>query len=425
MAIIDKTIAELLKSIGIKLKPGLATDVTRLPDVKSSFNMDLSKFGSKADPKQMKKLIETDANFVFKADEAEKEQFANNINYLRSEFPELFSKQETILSSKTGQKLTPEGKNPLGELSETEINLGVTTPEHKKLVKEYLDAKKEHLEYVEEAKRKFNDMYKSGDLPMEFESQWAMRDELKRKGVSEAQLDKIIDEIGAEKVYFDHAQNKFQIAPTNPEEYYKRIQDELKKRHDVDYDLSFYSNFGKKLKEPEFASGGRVGYDAGGSVIKAAMKALEKAKQLRTQSKEALKEGDWMTASTYDKQAQKIETGYFLNKDPKDVTFPDILDHHKATYPDTPSRYKGVEGEHWVDRARNSYKEMKERWAKEGEPVEQLKIEAKPSDRDYDFKKGGRVGYALGTPVTYRGSFNALGKTIEKGIGSMFKKKKR
>jgi hypothetical protein len=181
MAIIDKTIAELLKSIGIRLKPGVATDVTRLPDVKSSFNLDLSKFGSKADPKQMKKLIETDANFVFKADEAEKEQFANNINYLKSEFPELFKTEKPILSSKTGEKLTPEGKNPLGELSELEINLGVTTPEHKKLVKEYLDAKKEHLEYVEKAKKEFNNMYKSGDLPMEYESQWAMRDELKKK----------------------------------------------------------------------------------------------------------------------------------------------------------------------------------------------------------------------------------------------------
>jgi len=418
MAIIDKTIAELLKSIGIKLKPGLATDVTRLPDIKSSFNMDLSKFGKNADPKQMKKLIETDANFVFKADEGEKQQFVNNVSYLKSEYPELFSKSETITSAKTGEKLISDLKNPLGELSELETSLGVTTPEHRKLVKEYLDAKKEHLEYVEKAKKQFDEMYKHGDLPMEFESQWAMRDELKRKGVTEEQLDKIINDIGVEKVYFNHAENKFGFAPTNPEEHYKRIQDELKKRHGIDYDLSFYSNFGKKLKEPEFASGGRVGYDAGGAVMKAAMKALEKAKQLRTQAKEALKEGDWMAASTYDKQAQRIETGYYFNKNPKDVTFEDILDHHKATYPDTPSRYKGVEGEHWVDRARNAYKQMKERWAKEGEPVEQLKIQAKPTDKDYDFASGGSV-------LTPKSVASLFGKTVDKGIGSMFKKKKR
>jgi len=129
MAIIDKTISELLKSIGIKLKPGLATDVTRLPDVKSSFNMDLSKFGKNADPNQMKKLIETDANFVFKANEAEKEQFANNVSYLKSEFPELFSKPQTTTSAKTGEKLIADVKNPLGELSETETNLGVKSQE--------------------------------------------------------------------------------------------------------------------------------------------------------------------------------------------------------------------------------------------------------------------------------------------------------
>lgn len=424
MAIIDKTIAELLKSIGIKLKPGLATDVTRLPDVKSSFNMDLSKFGSKADPKQMKKLIETDANFIFKADEAEKEQFANNINYLRSEFPDLFKKGEDVINPKTGVKYTAE--KPLENLSETEINLGVTTPEHRKLVKEYLDAKKEHLDAIEESTRKFNDMYKSGDLPMEFESRWAMKDELKRKGVSEDKIEKIIDDIGAEKVYWDHSQNKFGYAPTNPEEYYKRIQDELKKRHDVDHDLSFYSNLGKKLKEPEFASGGRVGYDAGGTVMKAAVKALEKAKALRSKWSKALDEGDWMTASGYKKEADKIEAGYFLNKDPKDVTFPDILDYHKATHPDDPLRYPGYEGEHWIDRARNKYAQMMKRNEEEG--IKPFLIEAKPSDRNYDFKKGGRVGYAYGgisTSITPKSITSSLGRTLESGIGSMFKKKKK
>jgi hypothetical protein len=203
-----------------------------------------------------------------------------------------------------------------------------------------------------------------------------------------------------------------------PEEFYKNVQDELKKTHNIDHNMDFYINFGKKLKEPEFASGGRVGYDAGGSVIKAAMKALEKAKALRSKWSKALDEGDWMTASGYKKEADKIEAGYFLNKDPKDVTFPDILDYHKAVTPDTPSRYKGVEGEHWVDRARNSYKQMKERWSKEGEPVEQLKIQTKPTDRDYDFAMGGSV-------LTPKSVASIFGKTLESGIGSMFKKKRK
>ena len=418
MAIIDKTIAELLKSIGIKLKPGLATDVTRLPDIKSSFNMDLSKFGSKADPKQMKKLIETDANFVFKANEAEKEQFTNNINYLKSEFPELFSKQEAILSSKTGQKLTPEGKNPLGELSETEINLGVTTPEHKKLVKEYLDAKKEHLEYVEEAKRKFNEMYKHGEHPMRFESEFSLKNELEAKGLKRKQIEDILDKVKDEEYISGGLFGDPKVVRHSPEDYFKKIQEELKKTHGIDHDMDFYINFANQIKKPEFASGGKVGYDAGGAVIKAAMKALEKAKALRSKWSKALDEGDWMTASGYKKEADKIEAGYFLNKDPKDVTFPDILDYHKAVTPDTPSRYKGVEGEHWVDRARNSYKQMKERWSKEGEPVEQLKIQTKPTDRDYDFAMGGSV-------LTPKSVASIFGKTLESGIGSMFKKKRK
>jgi len=148
------------------------------------------------------------------------------------------------------------------------------------------------------------------------------------------------------------------------------------------------------------------------------MKALEKAKALRSKWSKALDEGDWMTASGYKKEADKIEAGYFLNKDPKDVTFPDILDYHKAVTPDTPSRYKGVEGEHWVDRARNSYKQMKERWSKEGEPVEQLKIQTKPTDRDYDFAMGGSV-------LTPKSVASIFGKTLESGIGSMFKKKRK
>jgi len=418
MAIIDKTISELLKSIGIKLKPGLATDVTRLPDVKSSFNMDLSKFGKNADPNQMKKLIETDANFVFKANEAEKEQFANNVSYLKSEFPELFSKPQTITSAKTGEKLIADVKNPLGELSETETSLGVKSQEHRNLVKQYLNAKKEHLEAVEEANKKFNEMYKHGEHPMRFESEFSLKNELEAKGLKRKQIEDILDKVKDEEYISGGLFGDPKVVRHSPEDYFKKIQEELKKTHGIDHDMDFYINFANQIKKPEFASGGRVGYDAGGAVVKAAMKALEKAKQLRMQAKQSLKEGDWMSASTYDKQAQRIETGYYFNKNPKDVTFEDILDHHKATYPDTPSRYAGVEGEHWVDRARNAYKQMKERWAKEGEPVEQLKIQAKPTDRDYDFAMGGSV-------LTPKSVASMFGKTLESGIGSMFKKKRK
>lgn len=418
MAIIDKTISELLKSIGIKLKPGLATNVERLENVKNSFNLDFSKFGKNADPKKMKELIETDADFVFRADEGEKQQFVNNVSYLKSEFPELFSKPQTITSAKTGEKLIADVKNPLGELTETEASLGVTSPEHRKLVKEYLNAKKEHLEAVEEANRKFNEMYKHGEHPMRFESEFALKNELEAKGLKRKQIEDILDKVKDEEYISGGLFGDPKVVRHSPEDFFKKIQEELKKTHGIDHDMDFYINFANQIKKPEFASGGRVGYDAGGAAAKAAIKALEKAKKLRAQAKQALNEGDWMSASTYDKQAQKIEAGYFLNKDPKDVTFPDILDYNKATFPDTPSRYKGIEGEHWVDRARNYYKQLKERLAKEGEQVEQLKIQAKPTDRDYDFAMGGSV-------LTPKSVASMFGKTVEKGIGSMFKKKKK
>lgn len=425
MAIIDKTIADLLKSIGIKLKPGVATDVTRLPDIKSSFNLDFSKFGSKADPKQMKKLIETDANFVFKANEAEKEQFTNNIAYLKSEYPELFSKSETITSAKTGEKLVDEAKSSLGPLTETEASLGVTTPEHRKLVQEYLDAKKEHLDYVEKAKNEFNKTYKHGDIPMSSESRWALEDELKKKGLNDEQLYDLFHNAEKDTWYWDYTKNRGAFRPMPPEEFYKNVQDELKKTHDIDHNMDFYINFANQLKKPEFASGGRVGYGAGGDVTKAAIKALEKAKALRLKWSKALDEGDWMSAAGFKKEADRIETGYFLNKDPKDVTFPDILDYHKATHPDDPRRYSGYEGEHWVDRARNKYEQIKK--SNEEEGIVPLLINRKPTTTSGDFKKGGKVGYAYGgisTSITPKSITSSLGRTLEKGIGSMFKKKK-
>mgnify|MGYP003346549547 CR=1 FL=1 len=419
MAAIDKTIDALLRSIGIKLKPGLATNIKRLEGIDTSFNLDFTKFGKMADPQKLKKLIETDANFVFRVPEGEKQQFVNNVNYLKATYPDLF-KESSLTSSKTGEKLIASIDKPLENLTETEISLGVTTPEHRRLLKDYLDAKKEHLEFIEKNKRDFNKMYKEGDIPMSSESRWALEDELKKKGLTDEQLYDLFHNAEKDTWYWDYTKNRGAFRPMPPEEFYKNVQDELKKTYNIDHNMDFYINLANSLKKPEFASGGRVGYDAGGAIVKAAMKALEKAKQLRMQAKQSLKEGDWMSASTYDKQAQRIETGYYFNKDPKDVTFEDILNHHKATYPDTPERYAGIEGEHWVDRARNLYKQMKERWAAEGEPdiFEQLKIKAKPKDRNYDFAVGGPV-------LTPKSVANLFGKTAEKGIGSMFKKKKR
>lgn len=419
---IEKTILDALKSIGVKIKPGLATDVERLKNAQTSFNLDLSKFGAKADPEKMYKLIETDVNFLPKATEEEKEQFLNNINYLKSEHPDLFKKEEPLMSAKTGEKLKTQGQGNLGPLTETESSLGVTSPEHQKLVKEYLDAKKQHLDAVKEANDKFNDFYKKDTIPMKLEAEHALENELKQKGLTSDQIYEVINNASIKGISYDPFAGKIDFREMHPEEYYRSIQDELKNKHGIDHSMDFYINFANQLKKPEFAKGGRVGYSIGGDVAKAAAKALEKAKDLKLKWSKAIDNGDWMSAGKYKEEADKIEAGHFLNKNPKDVTYEDVLDYIKATKPDVPSRYPGVEGEHWIDRARNFA--IQKTAPQEG--VGSLQIKGSPETEG--FKKGGRAGYFFGgipTSLTPKSITSNLGRTLENGIGSMFKKKRR
>ena len=91
-----------LKKLGIKPKIGVTTDIQRLPGA-NSFNTDLSTL-TQARPESLKKVITADADFLAKANPDELRQYYNNLEYLQSNFPDIFKKPETAIEAKTGLK---------------------------------------------------------------------------------------------------------------------------------------------------------------------------------------------------------------------------------------------------------------------------------------------------------------------------------
>jgi hypothetical protein len=100
-----------LKGIGIKPKLGVTTDVKRLPGSRNSLNTDLSTLGE-TDPEGLKRLIANDADFLPQATADEIAQYNNNLEYLQSTFPEVFSKPQVVTEAKTGIKTLVDDVNP-------------------------------------------------------------------------------------------------------------------------------------------------------------------------------------------------------------------------------------------------------------------------------------------------------------------------
>ena len=92
-----------LKGIGIKPKLGVTTGVKRLPGSRNSFNTDLSTLGE-GNPEALKKLIANDADFLPQATADEIVQYGNNLEYLKSTYPDTFGKAQVVTESKTGIK---------------------------------------------------------------------------------------------------------------------------------------------------------------------------------------------------------------------------------------------------------------------------------------------------------------------------------
>jgi len=92
-----------LKGLGIKPKLGVTTDVKRLPGSKNSFNTDLSTLGE-GNAESLKRLIANDADFLPQATADEIVQYGNNLEYLKSTYPNTFAKAQVVTESKTGIK---------------------------------------------------------------------------------------------------------------------------------------------------------------------------------------------------------------------------------------------------------------------------------------------------------------------------------
>ena len=91
-----------LKKLGIKPKIGVTTDIQRLPGA-NSFNTDFSTL-TQARPESLKKLITVDADFLAKANPDELRQYYNNLEYVQATYPDVFPKPQVVTEAKTGLK---------------------------------------------------------------------------------------------------------------------------------------------------------------------------------------------------------------------------------------------------------------------------------------------------------------------------------
>jgi hypothetical protein len=105
-------ILNTLKEMGMSPRLGLMTKVSRNPEFRNLYNADLTSpeilrkgLGDVEDPEQLKKLVRMDSDFLPQIrDEEELETFLNNLQFLKSTYPETFAKPQVVTESKTGLK---------------------------------------------------------------------------------------------------------------------------------------------------------------------------------------------------------------------------------------------------------------------------------------------------------------------------------
>ena len=105
-------ILNILKDMGMSPRFGMMTKVSRNPEFRNLYNADLTSpeilrkgLGNIEDPEQLKKLVRMDSDFLPQIkNEEELETFLNNLQFLRSTYPNIFSKAEVVTESKTGLK---------------------------------------------------------------------------------------------------------------------------------------------------------------------------------------------------------------------------------------------------------------------------------------------------------------------------------
>jgi hypothetical protein len=112
VAALGMKILNTLKEMGMSPRLGLMTKVSRNPEFRNLYNADLTSpeilrkgLGNIEDPEQLKKLVRMDSDFLPQIrDEEELETFLNNLEFLKSTYPETFAKPQVVIDSKTGLK---------------------------------------------------------------------------------------------------------------------------------------------------------------------------------------------------------------------------------------------------------------------------------------------------------------------------------
>ena len=112
VAALGMKILNTLKEMGMSPRLGLMTKVSRNPEFRNLYNADLTSpeilrkgLGDVEDPEQLKKLVRMDSDFLPQIrDEEELETFLNNLQFLKSTYPETFAKPQVVTESKTGLK---------------------------------------------------------------------------------------------------------------------------------------------------------------------------------------------------------------------------------------------------------------------------------------------------------------------------------
>jgi hypothetical protein len=112
VAALGMKILNTLKGMGMSPRFGMMTKVSRNPEFRNLYNADLTSpeilrkgLGNIKDPEQLKKLVRMDSDFLPQIrDEEELETFLNNLQFLKSTYPETFAKPQVVTESKTGLK---------------------------------------------------------------------------------------------------------------------------------------------------------------------------------------------------------------------------------------------------------------------------------------------------------------------------------
>jgi hypothetical protein len=112
VAALGMKILNILKGMGMSPRFGMMTKVSRNPEFRNLYNADLTSpeilrkgLGDVEDPEQLKKLVRMDSDFLPQIrNEKELETFLNNLQFLKSTYPETFAKPQVVTEAKTGIK---------------------------------------------------------------------------------------------------------------------------------------------------------------------------------------------------------------------------------------------------------------------------------------------------------------------------------